>query len=222
MTAQYDAAESARLVAEAREDDARMTPVPWDCVPLIVRHFVDVRPTGADAFGVARTRNNLSSIADQLEAAVAEAEHSEGWRMQCAANERGMQRLTAERDSLRRQLREANDRAALGAVEVDKREAECRASRQRIAELEAARDRGYALAVRADQLEAILRAIYPVYRAVDSWAKESELVKAGVPGADVDRCFALEEQADSAVSTARTALTPDIVAALERLGLETP
>lgn len=72
MSAKYDSALCMRLIAEAREDDARMTDAPWDCVPLVVRHFADVRPTGADAFGVARQRNNLSALADQLEAARAE------------------------------------------------------------------------------------------------------------------------------------------------------
>lgn len=82
-----DPALCARLIAEAREDDGRMTSVPWhgDEVSGIV--FGDgnhddgsielARMQGealiGDAEAIARARNNLRSLADQLEAALAEA-----------------------------------------------------------------------------------------------------------------------------------------------------
>lgn len=70
-----------RLVMEAREDDARMTDAPWiggaDAV------FIDNAPIlesctemdhEANCLGIARTRNNLAAMADQLEAARREIE----------------------------------------------------------------------------------------------------------------------------------------------------
>lgn len=69
MTVTYDPTTAARLIAEAREDDDRMEPAPWDCLPLIVKLYADDQPLGSNAFGIARTRNNLRALADQLEAA---------------------------------------------------------------------------------------------------------------------------------------------------------
>lgn len=66
-----------------------------------------------------------------------------------------------------------------------------------------------------------LRAIFPVYRAVVEWARESELVKAGV-GGSIDRCFKLEEQVEAWILRARAALTPDILATLKAAGLDAP
>lgn len=100
MTA-YNPAEVERLIAEAREDDARMTRAPWvsrhddvkaappgyrlgsaqircddsaDQVPggCLVPFFV-LHHTTADA--IARTRNNLRAMAEQLESARAEVDH---------------------------------------------------------------------------------------------------------------------------------------------------
>lgn len=93
MTATYNPTESERLIVEAREDDARMTEAPWeatgpddsaddlDCMVDSPDHLVadasESRDPEADAAGIARTRNNLAAMADQLEAARAEVEH---WR----------------------------------------------------------------------------------------------------------------------------------------------
>lgn len=96
MTTQHNPAEIARLIAEAREDDARMTRGPWS-VPSGTRllgavnatidgmdrqvasaagqalQFDDTadvgRQLGINAEAIARTRNNLRAMADQLEAA---------------------------------------------------------------------------------------------------------------------------------------------------------
>lgn len=101
MTAKYDPAEVERLVREAREDDARMTRAPWTtptgtrflgAVSAIIGgverqvaasagqapQFDDVPDVGRaladNASAIARTRNNLRAVADQLEAARAEVE----------------------------------------------------------------------------------------------------------------------------------------------------
>lgn len=93
MTA-YNPAEVARLIAEAKEDDARMVPVPWvwngssyrlegpyDELPDAeiddpgIRHCIietdggHYPPGAIVATAIARTRNNLAALADQLEAA---------------------------------------------------------------------------------------------------------------------------------------------------------
>ncbi len=80
MTAAYNPAEVERLIAEAREDDHQMTPVPWtggadavflaDDTALLETQVRERRLE--DSRGVARTRNNLAVMADQLEAADAE------------------------------------------------------------------------------------------------------------------------------------------------------
>lgn len=74
MAVTHNLVECARLVTEAREDDARMPPAPWDTLPLIVRLHRDDTPRAWVSYGVARMRNNLPTIADQLEAACAEVE----------------------------------------------------------------------------------------------------------------------------------------------------
>jgi len=63
MTAAWDPAESARLLAELREDDARMTRWPSTHAE-----------NSANAVAIARLRNNARPIADQLEAAAIEIE----------------------------------------------------------------------------------------------------------------------------------------------------
>lgn len=93
MTAKHNPDEVARLIAEARADDERMTPAPWEtgedpgesAATLRARPCIRGRDPGdwvdvivpfgraySDAAGIARTRNNLRAMADQLEAAQAE------------------------------------------------------------------------------------------------------------------------------------------------------
>lgn len=74
MTAPWDPEAAKRRVAQLREDDARMTPGPWDCIPLVVRLYSNVRPLASDSIHVARLRNNAESLADLLEAAMVEIE----------------------------------------------------------------------------------------------------------------------------------------------------
>ena len=87
MTA-YDHALIERLVAEARADDYAMTPGPWETGDADNAATLRARPcirggtpeapvdviitfgrAYSDARGIARTRNNLTAVADQLEAA---------------------------------------------------------------------------------------------------------------------------------------------------------
>jgi hypothetical protein len=84
----YDPAEVERLIAEAREEDAQMTPVPWRAdsaagivfgdgghVDGAIEVFrMEAESLIADPDAIARTRNNLHALADQLEAARAEIE----------------------------------------------------------------------------------------------------------------------------------------------------
>lgn len=73
MTATYDPAIAARLIAEAREDDGRMTVAPWQAIDEFIydarRAIVETLCSDDDASGIARIRNNLRAMADQLEAA---------------------------------------------------------------------------------------------------------------------------------------------------------
>ena len=83
MPKQIDPALCDRIIAEAREDDERMSPAPWRTAKdgWVVWTSAMNSPdlawftpnTVADSLGIARTRNNLRVIADQLEAATAEA-----------------------------------------------------------------------------------------------------------------------------------------------------
>lgn len=91
MTAALDPARARQLIAEAKEDDARMTPGEWsvDEWGALGHILVDGRSAGIssmgsrpDAAAIARTRNNLRPLADQLEAALAEIE-----RLQVARSE---------------------------------------------------------------------------------------------------------------------------------------
>lgn len=74
-------------IAELRQDDARMRPAPWDCLPLIVRLHSGDQPLGSESYGVARARNALASTADMLEGLVErlDAAH-EAMRLLHAAN----------------------------------------------------------------------------------------------------------------------------------------
>lgn len=77
MTATYNPAEVERLVREAREDDARMTSMgqdgDWiadrDAVVVKRRPRAEIHCNPTNALAIARTRNNLRAMADQLEAA---------------------------------------------------------------------------------------------------------------------------------------------------------
>lgn len=87
----YDKDEVARLVAEQREDDARMTAGPWRAGAVETYHVFCADgaelgpervllkmntyfPYDADAAGIARLRNNAGPLADQLEAAMGEVD----------------------------------------------------------------------------------------------------------------------------------------------------
>lgn len=225
MTAKYDPDETARLIAEAREDDARMTPAPWDDIPLIVRIDDDTQPTNSDARGIARTRNNLATLADQFDAAqqrIAELEAEAREPRGCAAHygsihggeaeelRKGIETIiksfsdcedqSAMRGNLIRLLDRVDARDSLAHVELrDELERLTAASEHSVdkCEHDALRRETYSYV-------AALRAIYPVYRAVRKY-------------------LALDEPFDAieaAVTTARAALTPDLVAALRAAGLE--
>lgn len=173
MTA-FDSIECARLAAEMREDDARMTPAPWvqrvtwDAYGRIdgpqwpvahvlhdddERHAID-EDTAAyadgDISGIARLSNNALAAAEQLEAAVAEIE-----------------RLTRERDEVlgegvlsQRVCDIENDRAQLRA-DVDRmRPVVESADAWRTADLACARD--------AKSVD-VQRAEYALAQAVDAY-----------------------------------------------------
>lgn len=84
MTATYNPAEVERLIAEAREDDRKLERAPWTATKhgsMGSRDFVMTRGDGSyeivdqdEAEALSRARNNLRSLADQLEAARAEVE----------------------------------------------------------------------------------------------------------------------------------------------------
>lgn len=83
MTVTYDPTTTSRLIAQAREDDARMTQSPWkyDAVRGRIEGPGPNQYLGKDVAemivgnhnqngdGIARIRNNLRAMADQLEAA---------------------------------------------------------------------------------------------------------------------------------------------------------
>lgn len=122
MTAAWDPVEAARLAAEHREDDARMTPAPWEWddgflwnrdadIGVLNHAGTDWPVSEADAAGIARLRNNARPTAEQIEAATVEV----------AAKQRGYDdlhamipgsgdiwskvvRLVAERDQLRAEM----------------------------------------------------------------------------------------------------------------------
>ncbi len=128
MTA-LDPALCARLVAEAREDDGRMTPALWvaeadslyhdskDDGPILLAEFSGEATVGEDT-AIARQRNNLRDMADQLEAALAEVASlsRDGARLRADLSEvqdhhdtqrDRAQKLAAEVVSLRSDLAEA-------------------------------------------------------------------------------------------------------------------
>jgi chromosome segregation ATPase len=239
----YNPTEAQRLIAEAREDDERIGDE-WlasEHGPGNENWFVSANEHGRmthlhrlTAEGIARTRNHLPALADQLEAAGREVERLDtaaaisdaGARWHAADNKR----LTMERDSLRQQLEAAQaelaDRNREHIVDRDTAVRHARAdaelarqerdlAQQRIAELEAEREWTGAttkalmesqerLAIEVRALTAALRAILPVYRAAEAWSEAFT----GTAAFD-----ALE----SAVDTARAAITPEIAAVLAGL-----
>lgn len=171
MTAIYNPAEVERLVAEAREDDARMTQGPWtepdgnrlrgavnalvggvhrqvaqasaeapsaeddlDCGPLDIAGPRLL----ANASGIARTRNNLRAMADQLEAARAEVDRlTECMRvagLQCFMRHGAPEKVA---EHLRMVAASWTEHEAKLATERDAARTEVHQLRARVAELEA-------------------------------------------------------------------------------------
>jgi hypothetical protein len=132
----YDKDEAARLVAELREDDTRMTPTPWvrgeheDHIggdaddPEGPCHIVTTEGQAmiADAGGLIRLRNSAPVLADQLEAAMAEIE-----RLNAKLNEpildiiRERDRFRTELVQLRRELLPDHVAGRFDACLVEKR-----------------------------------------------------------------------------------------------------
>jgi len=119
MTADYDPTEAHRLIAEAREDDARMTPAPWSCDEEIAVVYgnaddhdgVEVACLGeeannydGDGLGIARFRNNLPAFADQLEAAGREVERIPDLQAAIGYEIEKRDAFERQRDSLRSQI----------------------------------------------------------------------------------------------------------------------
>lgn len=106
MTAQHNPDECARLIAEARKDDERMSDAPWSFYKhgsmgpdtyVIEGSTIQVPYADApDARGIARTRNNLRAMADQLEAAQAEIQRLNDHVLIEVAEERDEARSEAE------------------------------------------------------------------------------------------------------------------------------
>lgn len=107
MGAQYNTDEVERLVREAREDDARMTPAPWETSEPSEYIICEQGAIGdtycgrtediANAIGIARTRNNLRAMADQLEAARAEVERLGALNAVLAKQSRELDTVLVER-----------------------------------------------------------------------------------------------------------------------------
>lgn len=129
MTTTYDPAESERLIAEAREDDARLPVGPW----IAGRHGYVSAPNPAGGPGstrcplrdntgdpratdaISRTRNNLRAMADQLEAARAEmSRRTEAW----SDAEHRVDALTTELEAARARIAELE---AVARAYVDQR-----------------------------------------------------------------------------------------------------
>jgi hypothetical protein len=233
----YNPTEAQRLIAEARDDDARMVRAPWSGDEMI--------PTSdKDCAAIARTRNNLPTLADQLEAAGREVERLkarpltetlDGMRLKAAD-------ATAERDSLRVDLRDANDTLALVRKVSIERGQEADSLRQQLEACCTEHEIDHAGVVHclrqaqqlASERAAALRAIYPVYRATAEWQSardnridgsilDARISDGGDDSAAIRRVVGLvaaEESISGALDTARAAITPEILAALERAGLE--
>ena len=145
MTAAWDPTEAARLIAETREDDARMTPGPWEIGTSnsfrrisasggpdggVLRGYVQ-RHDGhhdlagsnrdADLASIARLRNNAKPLADQFEAA-----YKRICEVQSAVVELHFERdrLAAEVDSLTKSVDELESSVGQLIDQRDKREAQ--------------------------------------------------------------------------------------------------
>lgn len=161
---EYDPAEIERLVREAREDDERMTEVPWEaqiferCTgePLhrwriFLRGAQNPRTnsrdcdwTEADASGIARTRNNLTAMADQLEAAQREVERltteRDNARWADKTRRKVCEALSAERDRLRAEVERLNGQVGHLAADGDYLDAERDRLRAELADILAERE----------------------------------------------------------------------------------
>lgn len=133
MTA-YDPAEVERLIAEAREDDQRMVPAPWtwfDDVVLwneeadhcVLSHGGPLWPVSEEhKVGIARTRNNLTSMADQLEAAKVVIENLTGMERAARAirlaESQGVLRQEQELEVAQAEIRKLRDERDAARAEI--------------------------------------------------------------------------------------------------------
>jgi chromosome segregation ATPase len=238
MTVDYDPAEVARLEAEARRDHERMTPGPW--VAEGDELYSDTRQGGTiqlagftqDAdegcqLAIARTRNNLQSIADQLGAGRREVERvTKRWRdEEQAINRKDIQldEARADRDRLRCQLETAQQEArrcifdghegriAELVQRRDARESDLSGAQHRIAELERENDMLASTANTFAEMDAALRAIWQVYRAAEACELSDQENERG----EYVSHETAELNLSRAVDAARAALTPKILAALK-------
>lgn len=223
----YDKAEAERLIARAREPRIEIGADALGAVWL-VRPLADQLE---EAQLLIHQRMEAKFLLNSAQQRIAELEErhrkhlelirrisqetplpaeAEGWTSQRSALVAEVGTLKARVESLHRELDSGNEAFRV----VRERWIAERADRQQVTDL--------ALAER-DTLLAILRAIWPVWLTVSAWAKESELVKAGISGVgSIERCFQLEEQTEKAIITARAALTPELLAAARAAGLEVP
>lgn len=226
MTAAWDAAEAARLAAVAR-DVIEFATGPWASIDRrMLRAIADqLEAAGAE---VERWHAERDSLRHQLESRTGERDSYRGMWTEASKQ---LEAAQASRDSfLERHDIWMSEATGLAAAQQRIAELEqivvgnpvalgalLKAKDQRIAELEAE-------AVEADeywakrlneleaenaQLTAALRAIAPVYRA----AVDEDREAIGAPSRAHDAAVDLLE---SAISTARAALTPDLQAVIER------
>ncbi len=124
MTVSHDPMLCARLIAEAHDDDASMLPATWvaedDELYSDSQRMGTVQVAGftqdADEEcqrGIARTRNNLRDLADQLEAACADAAT---WREMYQS---ALGTVHAENDALRAEVAKLRDIVSMNAACAD-------------------------------------------------------------------------------------------------------
>jgi hypothetical protein len=90
----FDRAEVRRLVEQSIEDNIRLEPVPWDPVPLIIRF--DDRPRRSQSVGVARLRNNLPAIIEQMSGLIREVDRLQDYIATRFRNASAMERALTE------------------------------------------------------------------------------------------------------------------------------
>jgi outer membrane murein-binding lipoprotein Lpp len=96
-----DRTEIEKLIAEAREDDARMTPAGWTCIggaSIWTGHGRVMINRSSDLEGLTRTRNNLPVMANALTQVLAEVDEL---REMQAADDELIESLTTERSATR-------------------------------------------------------------------------------------------------------------------------